>query len=101
MEYAKENYPTANLDVDARPDFGRILESLQKEASFSTELSDAAYRVANGLKNIEILVEQRNEVKQKEPTCLVDCLWETICEIQRANSQMEKTITHLQRVIGS
>lgn len=101
MEYAKEIYPTANLDVDTRPDFGRILETLQKEAAFSTELSEAAYRLANGLKNIDSLVEPRNEVKQKEPNCLVDYLWETIWKIQKANSQMEKTITHLQRVIGS
>jgi hypothetical protein len=100
MEYAKESYPTAN-DVDTRPDFGRILETLQKEASFSTELSEAAFRVANGLKSIEMLVEKNPELKQKEPNCLVDYLWETIWKIQRANSQMEKTITHLQRVIGS
>ncbi len=39
-----------NLGEIERPDFAKILDSLQKQASMSTELSDRFFSVSNGLK---------------------------------------------------
>jgi hypothetical protein len=84
-----------------RPDFSRILDSLQKQANVSTELSDKFYHISNGLKRIELKENDNKSPVEKEPECLIDLLWSVIWKIERANYQLEKIASHLQRTIGS
>lgn len=84
-----------------RPDFARILDSLQKQASVSTELSDRFFHVSNGLKRIELKESDNKVPVEKDPECLIEYLWSAIWKIERANYQLEKIASHLQRTIGS
>lgn len=94
-------YPTKSNDVEVdRPDFGRILETLQKEAGNGFELTNTLTNLSNGIKNMETLPET-NDVKEKSPNCLVEYLWAEIWKIQRSNRQLERVVAHLQKTIGS
>lgn len=98
----QENYATkaSVLTEDARPDFGRIMDALQKEAAFSSELSNRLASITNGIKTMSN-PDELNDVKEKEPCCLVDYLWVEIWRLQKSHRLFERTIAHLQKTIGS
>lgn len=101
MYNENSDYPTKlnGIEVD-RPDFGRILETLEKEAINGFELTNMLTNLSNGIKNMETLPET-NDVKEKSPNCLVEYLWAEIWKIQRSNRQLERVVAHLQKTIGS
>ena len=90
----QENYGAkAVLNEDARPDFGRIMDALKSESSLSVELSNRLASVVHGIKNMQELNEP-NDIKEKEPSCLVDYLWVEIWRLQRSNKLFERALSH-------
>ena len=87
--------------VDNLPDFGRILDCLEKEGQYGQENTMMLRRLANIIKPVE---DQKNIDKEDpllpEPSCLVNCLWREINRIQKNNNDMHEVIIHLQRVVG-
>lgn len=101
--YNEEKAMLSANAIDERPDFGCILETLQKEAACIQENADAITDLANRVKPIESLKELSSDkpVPLKDPNCLVEYLWHEINKIQIANQRLNDTYRHLSRVIGN
>lgn len=101
--YNEEKSMLSASVVDERPDFGRILETLQKEATYCQENADAMTDLSNRVKRSETLEGQSisDAVPKKEPNCLVEYLWFEIDRISRANQKMNDTYRKLSKVIGN
>ncbi len=91
----------AGINVPSQlPDMRSILESLQKEAQFQNELVSKSYNIANTVKNFQPLLSDREMVKEKEPTCLVEFLWDVVGRFQKQNREIDQSLQHLASVIG-
>jgi hypothetical protein len=82
-------------------DFVKIVEALKRQASLGWDLSNTLESLSNSVKRIDEIPEANKDVKEKEPSCLVEYLWAEIWQIERNNRQFEKCINHLRMVIGS
>jgi len=99
MENNLAKAPQTDISADARPDFGKILDSLHEEFSLNAELVTSLTFLSNGVKNMEELTE-KELIRDKEPSCLVEYFWTEIFRIRTLNRQLGKVVIHLQKVIG-
>ena len=97
--YTEEKAMLSAKVVDERPDFGRILEYLQKESAYGQENVEMLKGLANSIKPMEER-PMNKEVASKSPNCLVDYLWQEIHRLQMSNQETNEIIRHLQKVIG-
>lgn len=101
MENISKSYNEGSLNIPTQlPDMRSILESLQKEAQFQNELVNKSYNIANAVKNFSPLLSDREMDKQKEPTCLVEFLWDVVGRFQKQNREIDQSLQHLASVIG-
>ena len=98
--YTEEKAMLSVNVVDERPDFGRILESLQNESAYGQENAEMLKGLVNSVKPMEER-PMNKEVASKSPNCLVDYLWQEINRLQISNQETHEAIRHLQRVIGN
>ena len=98
--YTEEKAMLSANVVDERPDFGRILEHLQKESAYGQENAGMLKGLANSVKPMDERPINK-EVASKSPNCLVDYLWQEIHRLQISNQETHEAIRHLQRVIGN
>ena len=75
--YTEEKAMLSANVIDERPDFGRILECLQKESAYGQENAGMLKGLANSVKPMEER-PMNKEVASKSPNCLVDYLWQEI-----------------------
>ncbi len=95
------DYQNAAISAKEEPEFQRLLNSLRSEASTSLELSNRAFYLSNNLQQMPELPNDGGDVKEKEPRGVIEMLWVEVWKVRRANSELQRTVDHLQRVIGS
>jgi len=96
----------ALLSAKEEPEFQRLLNSLRQEASKSLELSNRAFYFSNNLQQMpedphDNDLKEKEKEKEKEPRGVIEMLWVEVWKVRRANSELQRTVDHLQRVIGS
>ena len=94
------DYIHAAISVKEATEFQRLLNTLIIEASTSLELSNRAFYLSNNLQQIPE-IQHDNDVKEEEPRGIIEMLWFEVWRVRRANSELQRTVDHLQRVIGS
>ena len=86
------------------PQFKTLLNSLKSEASKSLEISSLVYVLSNKLQEMPASPEPERvdvmEKMEKEPVSVIDFLWVEIWKIRRANTELQRTVEHLSKVIG-
>ena len=100
MDYQNAAISAKEERAKEEPEFQRLLNSLRSEASISLELSNRAFYLSNNLQQMPE-VPHDNDVKEKEPRGVIEMLWVEVLKVRRANSELQRTVDHLQRVIGS
>jgi hypothetical protein len=96
----KMEYPNVAVSAKEEPEFQTLLNSLRGEVSTSLELSNRVRYLSNNLQRMSE-VPYDNDMKEREPIGVIEMLWAEVWRIREANSELQRTVDHLQRVIGS
>jgi hypothetical protein len=93
------DYQDGAISAKEEPEFQKLLNSLRNEASKSLELSNSAFYLSNNLQQVPE-VPHDPDVVEKEPRDIIEMLWVEVWKVRRANSELQRTVEHLKRVIG-
>jgi hypothetical protein len=83
------------------PDFQVLLESLQKETERNREVVNRVGYLSGQLKRIERKDEPTNPSETKEPSCIIDHLWQQIWMLREQNEELQVISDHLQGLVGA
>ena len=96
------SYPNEVIDAKAEePEFQKLLFALRMEICTTSELSSRVFYYANNLHTIPEIPIDNAPVEQKSPRGVIEMLWEEFRILRRANEQLQRTVDHLQKVVGS
>ena len=82
------------------PEFKKIIDCLLEEVYRADSFNTGIRNISNNLKikeEVKCVVE--NDLKQKEPSCITDVLWDAIYRFKSINNANDKVLFDLRELI--